>query len=59
MNASTYMVRIGGCQVGTVTTLGTIESMEQAGMDYYVVTFSTGEVRRFRYNQAVAVVEGE
>lgn len=56
---NSYLVRIGGCSVGTETTNGTITAIEKLSIDYYLVTFSTGESKRLRYNQAVSVVEAD
>lgn len=53
---STYLVKVGGCPVGTETTLGTVVEVDKVNIDYYEVTFSTGETRRFRYNQTLSVV---
>jgi hypothetical protein len=54
---SSYLVRVAGCTVGTVTTNGTVVANERLDIDYRLVTFSTGEVRKMRYTQALAVVE--
>lgn len=59
MNSSSYMVKVGGCPVGTVTTLGTVVNVERLNIDYTAVTFSTGETKTFRYNQALVVTEGD
>lgn len=55
--SAAYMVRVGGCPVGTVTTSGTITAVEKVNIDHFSVTFDTGETRRMRYNQALVVVE--
>lgn len=51
-----YLVKIGGCPVGTITTRGTIVANEYDGHGAYVVRFSTGEVATFRYGQALSVL---
>lgn len=56
---NSYLVKVGGCPVGTVTTSGTITDVEKLNIDYYLVTFDTGETRRLRYNQTLSVVEGD
>lgn len=53
----TYLVRVGGCQAGTRTTAGVVESVVRDGIDYYVVTFEDGSTLRKRYNQTLNVIE--
>lgn len=50
------LVKIGGCPVGTVTTEGIVTAIEKLNIDYFRVTFDTGESRKVRYNQALVVV---
>ena len=50
------MVRVGGCKVGQVTTDGTITALDKISMDFFSVTFDTGETRTMKYNQALVVV---
>lgn len=52
----TYMVRAGGCTVGTVTVHGVVVAVEKPNVDTFVLTFDDGSTRRLRYNQALAVV---
>ena len=56
MNSSTYLVKVQGCPVGTVTTLGTITEVAQLNMDTYVVTFDNGESVTRHWNQTLSVV---
>ena len=56
MAMSNYMVRVGGCPVGTVTTSGTVTAVEKLNIDVFAITFDTGETRKMRYNQALVVV---
>lgn len=53
---NTYLVRVGGCPVGTQTTLGTVTATERDGVEHYLVTFSTGETKRLRFAQALSVI---
>lgn len=55
---SSYLVKVQGCPVGTQTTLGTVIAVEQPNIDTYLVTFSTGETRRYRWNMTLNVLEG-
>lgn len=54
--AATYLVKVGGCPVGTITTRGTVVENEYDGTGTYTVRFSTGEVARFRFGQALSVL---
>lgn len=55
-DTTTYLVKVGGCPVGTVTTLGTITATTALDINTREVTFASGETRTFRYNQALCVV---
>ena len=59
MTDQTYLVRVGGCPAGTVTTRGTVTNVERPDMDHYRLTFSTGEVAQLRYNQSLSVLTDE
>jgi hypothetical protein len=54
--SDTYLVLVGGCPVGTRTALGTVVEVDRVSIDYTLVTFDTGEVKRYRYNQALPVL---
>jgi hypothetical protein len=56
MNSSSYLVKVQGCPVGTVTTLGTITEVVKPNIDTYVVTFDNGQTVTRRWNQTLTVV---